>query len=273
MTSDAEACPEIDITASHAARVWNYWLGGKDHYAVDRELGDQILAVLPQMSEWARACRAFLARAVHFLAKEAGVRQFLDIGAGLPAAENTHEIAQRVAPEARVVYVDNDPLVLSHARALLAGSPDGVTDHIDGDLRAPDAILRGAARSLDLSRPVGLTLMGVMEFVTDDAEAYAIADRLLDALSPGSYLALYGATNTIDSEVAERTMALWNAGGTAPGVLRSREGIARFFSALKLVEPGVVSIPRWRPDDRQPGTSEPPEPPEIDVFGGVALKP
>jgi S-adenosyl methyltransferase len=180
----------------HSARIWNYWLGGKDNYPVDRAAGDQFRGVYPGIVHVAREGRGFLTRAVRFLAGEAGIRQFLDIGTGLPTADNTHEVAQRVAPDARIVYVDNDPVVLAHARALLTSSPEGATRYVDADLHDPDQILAAAGPNLDLSQPVGLMLMGVLGHITDDEEARSILDRLLGALPSGSYLALYDGADT-----------------------------------------------------------------------------
>jgi hypothetical protein len=180
----------IDTTVPHSARIWNYWLGGKDNYAVDREAGDQYVKVFPGIVDVARAGRAFLARAVRYLTLEAGIRQFLDVGTGLPTVDNTHELAQRAAPASRIVYVDNDPLVLAHARALLTSTPEGVTDYIDADMRDPGAVLARAASTLDLGQPVGLMIMGVMGHIPDDDEAQSIVQRLLAGLPSGSYLAL-----------------------------------------------------------------------------------
>ncbi len=163
--------PTIDMTVPHSARIWNYWLGGKDNYPVDRAAGDQYREVFPGVIDVARASRQFLTRAVRYLAGEAGVRQFLDIGTGLPTVDNTHEVAQRVAPESRIVYVDNDPLVLTHARALLTSTPQGVTDYIDADLREPDKILEAAAKTLDFTQPIALMLMGIMGHIGDYDEA------------------------------------------------------------------------------------------------------
>ena len=172
MTDDAAAARTgLDTTVSHSARIWNYWLGGKDNFAVDREAGDRVAAMLPVIVAQARADRAFLGRAVRYLAGQEGIRQFLDIGTGLPTADNTHQVAQRVAPEARIVYVDNDPMVLVHARALLTSSPEGVCDYIDADLREPDKIVSGAARTLDLTRPVALLLLGVLHHISDTDQA------------------------------------------------------------------------------------------------------
>jgi hypothetical protein len=252
----------FDATKPHSARVWNFWLGGKDHFAVDREFGDRYLEIYPDIVEIARAARAFLARAVGFLAGEAGIRQFLDIGTGLPTADNTHEVAQRAAPDARIVYVDNDPLVLVHARALLTSTPEGVTAYIDADVRNPEKILAAAAERLDFTRPVALMLLGVMGNIADDDEAYAAVARLRDGLSSGSYLAAF------DTTVHDKAIRELNDGPDGYGYRnRTPEEIARFFDGFELVEPGVVSTPLWRPDPyhRQPKA--------LDTFCGVARKP
>jgi hypothetical protein len=258
------APPEIDATVPNSARIWNYWLGGKDNYPVDRDAGDQYRAIYPEIVDVARASRRFLVRAVRFLAGEAGVRQFLDIGTGLPTADNTHEVAQRVAPDSRVVYVDNDPIVLAHARALLTGGGEGATAYLDADLRDPGAILAAAGETLAFDRPVALMLMGIMGHVGDDEEARSIVGRLLDAVASGSYLALCDGTDTDPAGVAAQ--ARYNESGAIPYHLRSPERIAGFFAGLELVEPGVVSCPRWRPD---PGGA----PAAVDAFGGVGRKP
>jgi O-methyltransferase involved in polyketide biosynthesis len=259
--------PEIYTTVPHSARIWNYWLGGKDNYPVDRAAGDQFLEVFPGIADVARASRRFLTRAVRYLAGEAGVRQFLDIGAGLPTVDNTHEVAQAVAPDARVVYVDNDPVVLTHARGLLTSTATAATEYVDADLREPDRILEAAARSLDLGRPVALLLMGVLGHVTDDGEARTILQRLLDALPSGSYLVLYDGTNTDEAGVAAQED--YNRSGALPYRLRSPEQIAGFFEGLELLEPGVVSLPRWRPDPAEANGGAA----EVDAFGGVGRKP
>jgi O-methyltransferase involved in polyketide biosynthesis len=265
-SSLAPGPPEIDTSVPHSARIWNYWLGGKDNYPVDRAAGDQFRAAFPGIDDVARASRRFLTRAVRFLAGEAGVRQFLDIGTGLPTADNTHQVAQAVAPESRVVYVDNDPVVLTHARALLTSSPQGATHFVDADLRDPDAIVDAAARSLDLTRPVALMLFGIMGHVTDDGEARSILERLLAALPSGSYLALYDGTDTNPAGVEAQED--YNRSGALPYRLRSPRQIAGFFEGLELVEPGVVSCTRWRPD---PADGDPPA--EVDAYGGVGRKP
>jgi SAM-dependent methyltransferase len=258
----------FDSTVPHSARVWNYWLGGKDHFAADREFADRYVEIFPGIIEIARAGRAFLARAVGHLAGEAGIRQFLDVGTGLPTADNTHDVAQRVAPDARVVYVDNDPLVLVHARALLTGTPEGVTAYVDADVREPEKILAAAAETLDFTRPVALMLLGVMGNVADTGEAYAIVSRLVDALPSGSHLVLKDGTRVIRGE--ERHEALRALGESAGFVYQRRtpEEIAGFFAGLEVLEPGVVSTPLWRPSHRH---RQPPA--EVDEFGGVGRKP
>jgi len=261
-----EQAPALDTTVAHTARVWNYWLGGKDNFAPDREVGEQILQFLPNMPVTARADRAFLGRAVGYLAGEAGMRQFLDVGTGLPTANNTHEVAQAVAPEARIAYVEHDPLVLVHARALLTSTPEGVTGYIEADLHEPDKILREAARTLDFARPVALTLLGVLNFILDDDEARAVVKRLLDAVPSGSYLAIAHASNEVNAEEAEAARRFWNENAKPPITFRTADEIGRFFDGLELLEPGVVSCSRWRPspDDL--------ESPEVDQFCGVGRK-
>jgi hypothetical protein len=262
--------PEIDTTVPHSARVWNYWLDGTDNYPVDRAAGDQFREAFPGIVEVARASRGFHTRAVRYLAGEAGVRQFLDVGAGLPTADNTHEVAQRVAPDSRIVYVDNDPLVLTHARSLLTSTPEGATDYVDADLYDPDTILRDAARTLDFTRPVAVMLMGILGHVGDYDQARSIVQRLLDAAPSGSYLALNDGTDVIDKPAVEAAQGAYNQSGAIPYHPRSPEQIAGFFEGLELVEPGVVSCPRWRPDPAEAGNGLPAE---VDAFGGVGRKP
>ncbi|MFB4304197.1 SAM-dependent methyltransferase [Actinomadura sp. NTSP31] len=259
--------PPIDSTVPQTARIWNYWLGGKDHFEVDRQVGDDILKVLPDMALFARATRQFLQRAVHHLTADLGVRQFLDIGTGLPTADNTHQVAQRAAPSARVVYVDNDPLVLAHARALLTGAPEGRTSYLDADLRDPERILAGAAETLDLGEPVALMLMGILGHITDDGEARSIVRRLTDALPSGSYLALYDATNVVDPASAA-AIEIWNQSAEPPYVLRTPTQLEGFFEGLELLPPGVVSCPLWNAPAAEIGEAT-----EIDEFCGVARKP
>ncbi|MGZ3397161.1 MAG: SAM-dependent methyltransferase [Isosphaeraceae bacterium] len=253
----------IDTTVPHSARIWNYWLGGKDNYAVDREAGDQYKDIFPGIAVVARTSRAFLTRAVRYLATEAGIRQFLDIGTGLPTADNTHEVAQREAPASRIVYVDNDPLVLAHARALLTSSLAGSTEYLDADIRNPAAILDAAAGLLDFTQPIALMLMGIMGHFTDE-EAYPIVRRLLAGLPPGSYFALYDGADT--NEAFNEAQRGYNESGAVPYHLRSPKQFAQFFEGLELVEPGVVPVPHWRPD---PGS------PEVEIYSycGVGKKP
>ncbi|MGI9001129.1 MAG: SAM-dependent methyltransferase [Pseudonocardia sp.] len=247
---DQEQPPMIDVSVPHTARIWNYWLGGTDNYPADREAGEQYVALIPGIADTARAVRAFLTRVVRHLAGEAGIRQFLDIGTGLPTVNNTHEVAQAIAPACRVVYVDNDQLVLSHARALLTSSPQGVTDYLDADLHEPETILRYAARTLDFTQPVALMLLGVINHIMDTDQARAIIDRLLDALAPGSYLVVSHPTAEIDGPGMLEAMRLYNeASGTPPITARSRQELIRFFDGLELLEPGVVPASRWRPSD------------------------
>jgi len=262
------APPEIDTSVPHSARIWNYWLGGKDNYPVDREAGDQFGAVFPGIVDVTRASRQFLIRAVRFLAGEVEIRQFLDIGTGLPTAENTHEVAQRVAPESRIVYVDNDPVVLIHARALLSSSGEGRTAYVDADLHDPDKILDAAAETLDFTRPIALMLMGILGHVTDDDEARSIVKRLLDALASGSHLVLCDGTDTNPAGVAAQEQ--YNRSGAVPYRLRSPAQLTGFFDGLELVEPGVVSVSQWRPD---PADTVGALPAAVDAFGGVGRKP
>jgi hypothetical protein len=267
----AAARPNLgfDTTVSHSARIWNYWLGGKDNYAADRRAGDKVAAMLPSIVAQARADRAFLGRAIRYLAGEAGIRQFLDIGTGLPTADNTHEVAQRVAPESRIVYVDNDPLVLVHARALLTSTPQGACDYVEGDLRDPGKILAEAAQTLDFAQPVALMLLGILHHISDTGEAYSIVRRLVAALAPGSFLTINHSTSAIHGAAMEEAVAHWNRVGTPPMTLRNPQQIARFFDGLDLLAPGVVSCSRWRPDPSP--SAEPPA--EVDEFCGVARKP
>jgi S-adenosyl methyltransferase len=263
--SPAQDDPKIDRTVPHSARIWNYWLGGKDNFPVDREAGAMVAKIFPGMVTEARASRAFLGRVVRYLAGEAGIRQFLDIGTGLPTANNTHEIAQQVAPESRIVYVDNDRMVLAHARALLTSSSRGATQYIDADVRDPDEIVRRAAETLDFSQPIAIMLMGIMGHISDDNEVRSIIKRLLAAVPPGSYLALSDGANT--SAAAVESMEQYNKTGALPYHLRSPGQLTAFFDGLELLEPGVVPRTRWRPD---PDTGAPET---VDGHGGVARKP
>ena len=260
---------KLDTTVSHSARIWNYWLGGKDNYAVDREAGDKVAAMLPSIVAQARADRAFLGRAIRYLAGEEGIRQFLDIGTGLPTADNTHEVAQRVAPRSRIVYADNDPLVLAHARALLTSIPEGACDYVDGDLREPDEILAQAAGTLDFTQPVALMLLGVLHHIPDTEQAYSIVGHLVATLAPGSFMAINHSTSTVHGAAMEEAVAHWNRVGKPSMTLRTPQQITRFFDGMDLLPPGVVSCSRWRPDPAPSGE----QPDEVDEFCGVARKP
>jgi hypothetical protein len=258
----------VDDSVPQSARIWNYWLGGKDNYPIDRAVADQFSELYPPIVDIARAQRYFLARAVRYLAGEAGIRQFLDIGTGLPTVDNTHEIAQRVAPEARIVYVDNDPLVLMHARALLTSCPEGMTDYVDADLRDTAAVLADAAKTLNFSRPIAISLLGILGHITKYDEARSIVRLLLDAVPAGSYLVVADGTNLFGGEIYDEAMRIWNASAEPRYLLRTPDQIAGFFEGLELVEPGVVSVPLWRPD---PSPFEPDG--SVDNFGGVGRKP
>ncbi|TMS00646.1 SAM-dependent methyltransferase [Nonomuraea basaltis] len=265
---DQELLARIDITRPHQARVWNYWLGGKDNYPVDRELAAILAVTYPGMEDIARHARAFLGRAVRYLAGEAGIRQFLDIGTGLPTVDNTHEVAQQVDPTSRIVYVDNDPLVLVHARALLASDPRGACDYIEADVRDPDTILEFAAKTLDFTQPTALMLLGVMGTIMDDGEAYALAKQLMGALPPGSHLVFEDGTKTVKPEAAAAAERLRDQGEVYEYQLRTPAKIERFFDGLELLDPGVVSVSRWRVESDVFGL-----PAEVDAFCGVARKP
>ncbi|MBE3002254.1 SAM-dependent methyltransferase [Nocardiopsis sp. HNM0947] len=259
--------PAIDTSVPHSARVWNYWLGGKDHYPADREAAEAFLELYPGMAQGARASRAFLERTVRYLAGEAGIDQFLDVGTGLPTHNNTHEVAQAVAPESRIVYADNDPLVLTHARALMTSTPEGATAYLHADLREPEDILARAGEHLDLGRPVGLMLMGVLGHIPDDAEARDLVRRLLDGLAPGSHLTVNDGTD-VHSRANTQAHEQYNKSGGDPYVQRSPERIGRFFDGLELVEPGLVTVTRWRYEENGFGV-----PPEVDGYGAVGRKP
>jgi hypothetical protein len=236
--------PGLDTSVANPARVWNYWVGGKDNFAADREAAEKVVAVMPSMPLLAKAGRRFLVDAVHQLANEYQIRQFLDIGTGLPTAGNTHEIAQQVVPESRIVYVDNDPVVISHARALLTSSPQGKTDYLQADLRDPDAIVAGAAATLDLARPVGVLLIAVLHFIPDSDDPWRIVGRLMDAVSPGSALVIGHAARDV-AAAAPAAAGQYNQRSAAPITLRDREQVTRFFDGLDLTGPGVVPLSRW----------------------------
>ncbi|GAA0525484.1 SAM-dependent methyltransferase [Paractinoplanes ferrugineus] len=269
---DPQVSPDpIDTSVAHPARRYNYWLGGKDNFAADRESGDEFLRHFPWIPVGVRANRAFLQRVVRYLTEEAGVRQFLDIGTGLPTADNTHEVAQRIAPESRIVYVDNDPLVLVHARALLRGTPEGQTAYLQADLREPEAILSRAelTDTLDLSRPVALMIIAVFHFVPGEGAAQPVVDRLMRELPSGSYLAVTHVTGDFMPPEQIAAHEKMTSAGRSDYWLRGREEFSALFDGLELVEPGIVPVSDWRPD---PGTAVP-DPSNVGVWGAVARKP
>jgi hypothetical protein len=257
---------KIDTSVPHSARIWNYWLGGKDNYPVDEAAGDAYTAVFPGIVTIARSSRAFLRRNITYLVSEAGIRQFLDVGTGLPTAQNTHEVAQQIAPEARIVYVDNDPMVLGHARALLYSTREGATAYIDSDVTDPDRILAAAAKTLDFRRPTALILSNILGHVADHDQARSIVTRLMDALPSGSYLSINDGSRGVDP-VFEQAQDAYNESGAVPYNLRTVEEITAFFDGLELVEPGVVSVTQWRPE---PGVTSAGV---IAEHGGLARKP
>jgi len=269
MTDMPDPAAKIDTSVPHSARIWNYWLGGKDNYAVDREAGERYREQAPGVVDMARASRVFLTRAVRYLAAEEGIRQFLDVGTGLPTMDNTHQVAQRVAPESKVVYIDNDPLVLVHARALLtSGNDHGATTYIDADLHDPDTILAEAGTMLDFGRPVALMLMGILGHLPDWDEAKRIVRRLLDALPSGSFLVHYDGTYEVQGEALQQAQEEYDDTGADSYTLREPARLAELYEGLELVEPGQVSCLKWRPEPTDLGT-----PPDVDVYGAVARKP
>src|SRR6516165_3269739 len=248
----------------HAARVYDFYLGGKDHFAADRETGQALMRVVPTIRAAARENRAFLGRAVRFLVAEAGIRQFLDIGTGLPSANNVHEVAQGLVPSCRVVYVDNDPIVLAHARALLTSSPEGRTAYIQADLRDPET-----RQTLDFTQPIGLMLVAVLHFVPDAEQPRRIVDTLLGALPSGSYLVASHATPEFYADRGEAAARIYHERGI-PFQFRVADELSELaFRGLEMVEPGVVSVCEWRPD----GDGPRPLPAEVTWDGGVARKP
>ncbi|MEV0668556.1 SAM-dependent methyltransferase [Actinomadura luteofluorescens] len=256
----------IDRSVPHSARIWNYWLGGKDNFPVDRAAGDQYVQTFPGIIAVAQLTRHFLKRSVQFLAEDVGIRQFLDVGTGLPTVDNTHEVAQRIAPDARVVYVDNDPLVLLHADVLLTSTPQGATEYVEADMHDPHAILDGAARTLNLSEPIALTFMGVLGHIQDDQEAAATVAHLMDGLVPGSHLAVADGANTISTEFTE-AQRTYDEGGSVPYKLRSVDQIRQFFSGLELLPPGIVPCLDWRPEVASVDPA-----PAIQPLAGIARK-
>jgi hypothetical protein len=258
----------FDTSVPHIARVYDYWLGGKDNFAADRVVAEQVIATLPEIRLSVRAQRAFLGRAVHYLAAEAGIRQFLDIGTGLPSANNTHEVAQRVAPESRVVYVDNDPVVLLHARSLLTSHAAGATAYVDADLRDLGAILTRATAVLDFSRPVAVMLLGVLHCIPDEDDPAALVARLMEAMPPGSYLVISHPASDVATAQMATSMRAYNDQAAVPLTARSHAEVTRFFAGLDLIDPGVVQVHRWRAGAGDPGTGR-----DLPNYGALARKP
>jgi hypothetical protein len=260
--------PDLDTSVPHSARVYDYLLGGKDNYEVDRLASEQLVAVYPDLPQTLRANRAFLARAVRYLVNDAGVRQFLDIGTGIPAADNTHEVAQAAAPDSRIVYVDNDPVVLAHARALLMSTPEGACDYLDADLRNPAPILAAATRTLDFSQPVAVMLVGILQFVGEQADASEIIRALMAACPPGSYLTISHPASDIDTaEFSEATRRFNEAAPDQQMTPRDHDAVASLFAGLELVPPGLVRVTEWHPDQASDAAGA------GALWAGVARKP
>jgi len=259
--------PTFDTSVAHVARVYNYWLGGKDNFAADRAAAEQAMAAFPDIVLSARANRAFLRRAVTYLTREAGIRQFLDIGTGIPSANNTHEVAQSVVSDSRIVYVDNDPVVLAHARALLTSTPDGATDYIDADLRQAEQILAKAAQTLDFSKPVAVMLMAILQHLSDADDPYRVVGTLMAAVPPGSYLVISHPAKDIHAAEMAAMAAQLNKMMAEKVTFRAEAEVAPFFAGLELVEPGVTNVPDWRPETEEEAASP------AALWAGVARQP
>jgi hypothetical protein len=267
ITGRQEPAADIDTGVAHPARIYDYWLGGKDNFAADREAGDRAVEANPGILRGVRANRRFLRQAVRYLASDAGIRQFLDIGTGLPAMDNTHEVAQAVARDARVVYVDNDPIVLAHGRALLISTPQGTTTFIDGDARDTAAILDEASSTLDFSQPVAVMALMVLQHIPDSDDPQGIVARLMHAAAPGSYLVVSDTASDIQPEVVAQSQRQLNARMAGRQTRRTREAIQRYFTGLDMVEPGLVTLNRWpAPDEQDPGE-------DIAAYCGIGRKP
>jgi hypothetical protein len=258
----------LDTARPHQARIYDYWLGGKDNFAADRDAADRAQAAYPGIRRGVRAQRAFLGNVVDHLAKAHGIRQFLDIGTGIPTANNTHEVAQRVDPDARVVYVDNDPMVLAHARALLTGGTPRTTAYLDADLRNPDNILASAANLLDFRKPIGVLLLGVLQLITDDDNPRGIVARLMQQVPSGSWLALFHPASDILADQMAELLHQLNRNTATPQQLRSKPEILQFFDGLELQPPGLVQVHRWTPGAEAPEMGD-----EIPGYAGLARKP
>ena len=263
---DISDLKRLDTGTAHIARVYDYWLGGKDNFAADRAAGEEALAAFPGLISSVRANRAFLARTVRYLARERGIRQFLDIGTGIPASNNTHEVAQSVAPHARVVYVDNDPMVLAHARALLGSGPHGATDYIDADLRDTGRILEIAGRTIDFTEPVAVMLIAVLHLISEEDNPRRIIDELMAAVPSGSSLSISHVPNDMHMGQMSDMSGRLNRLLAQPSTYRSRAEVTSFFDGLELVEPGVTPIQQWRPDTAEEASAV------AAMWGGVAFK-
>jgi hypothetical protein len=252
----------------HPARIYQYWLGGKDNFAADRQLGDKMAELLPSIPAAARSNRAFMLRSSRYIAEELGLRQFLDLGTGLPVTPNLHEVVQQITPESRVVYVDNDPIVLVHARALLTSSPEGATAYLDSDIREPQKILDAAAKTLDFDQPIAVSMIAIIQLIPDDAEVQAIINAVMAPLAPGSTLALSAITADSDPEQVGAAARAAQAQGLSI-TPRPRHRVEALFAGLELVEPGVVLAHRWHPDASTPAIEDR----HVHVYTGVAVKP
>jgi hypothetical protein len=260
--------PQLDTSVASIARIYDYWLGGKDNFKADRDAAEQMIQQYPDIVTGVRKNRAFLGRAVHYLAAEAGIRQFLDIGTGLPSSNNTHEVAQRAAPDARIVYVDNDPIVLSHAQALLTSTPEGACAYVDADIRDTGKILKDAANLLDFSRPVAVCLIMILQFIPDEDDPVSIVRALVDAIPSGSYLTVAHPASDVDQHVGPALRQLSTRMGGTRAAPRTHQEISRFFDGLEMVEPGLVQLHRWRPGTGLDDTGR-----DLAAYGAVARKP
>ena len=261
---DERQLPDFDASVPSPARMWNYWIGGKDNFEADREAGERVLQVMPTLLTIARMSRQFLIDVVHDLTAERGIRQFLDIGTGLPTADNTHDVAQRVAPAARIVYADYDPVVLTHATALLTSSPEGKTDYIQADVRDTDTILSAAKRTLDFGIPVAVMLIEVMHFVPDSDEPHDVVRRLIEPLPSGSYLVIAHAASDIGADSMAAGAERYNERASADITPRDRGQVTRFFDGLEMIGPGLVPLAQWRGTDGDRG---------LQAYCGVGKKP
>jgi O-methyltransferase involved in polyketide biosynthesis len=254
----------FDVSVAHPARIYDDWLGGKDNFAADREAAEQVIAANPTVLPGVRANRAFLGRAVRYLTAEAGIRQFLDLGTGLPTAQNTHQVAQALASDARIVYVDNDPMVLAHARALLTSTPDGATAYVPADIRDAEKVLADAAETLDFDKPVAVMALMVLQYIPDEDDPWGIVRQLLEAVAPGSFLTVSDTIRDIDTARVTEGTARLNERMPTRLNLRTRPEWERFFDSLELVDPGIVPLPEWR----GPGSEHP-----IPCYAGMGRKP